>query len=115
MSVFTGALLFLGGVLLNSISQIMLKRSAMKTYPSVIREYLNVLVVGAYVICVGVTFVFATAYKVLPLSMGPVLESAGYIFVTILGALIFGEKINSRKVLALAIIVAGIAVFSFFG
>ena len=115
MSPILAGAIFLGGVLINSIAQIMLKKSALRTYPSRLREYLNALVICSYVMSTGVTFIFTAAYKVLPLSMGPILESAGYIFVTIWGALIFKEKINSKKIIALALIVSGIAVYSVLG
>lgn len=52
------------------------------------------------------------AYKYVPLSMGPVLESSGYIFVTILGVLVLKEKISKRKLLGMTVIIIGIVVFS---
>ena len=44
--------------------------------------------------------------------MGPILEATGYIYVTIFGVAIFHEKMNKKKVLALALIIGGIAVYS---
>ena len=38
------------GVFIGAISQVMLKKAAMKTYSSKIREYLNPLVIFAYVL-----------------------------------------------------------------
>ncbi len=115
MSPILAGAIFLAGVLINSVAQIMLKKSALRTYPSRLREYLNALVICSYIMSTGVTFIFTAAYKVLPLSMGPILESAGYVFVTIWGALIFGEKVNARKLGALALIISGIAIYSIFG
>jgi multidrug transporter EmrE-like cation transporter len=44
--------------------------------------------------------------------MGPVLEATSYIYVTIFGVKIFGEKINKKKILALGFIIGGIIVYS---
>ena len=102
------------GVFINSVSQMMLKKSALKTYPNKIREYLNVLVVGAYFISTAVTLLFSYTYKVIPLSLGPVLEASGYLFVTFWGLTVFGEKLNRKKLIALGLIIVGIVVSSVF-
>jgi len=106
------SLFLLVGVFISSISQVMLKKAALKTYSSKIKEYLNPLVIIAYVLFVGTTFLSILAYKGIPLSMGPVLEATSYIYVTIFGVKIFGEKINIGKILALVLIVGGIVVFA---
>ena len=51
----------------------MLKKSAMKTYPDRLREYLNALVIGAYIISTGVTLLFSYTYKGIPLSVATVI------------------------------------------
>ena len=109
------ACLLLLGVFISSISQVMLKKAAAKHYDSVIREYLNPLVIFAYVLFVGTTFLSIFAYRGIPLSMGPVLEATGYLYVTVFGVTIFHEKINRKKLLALALIVSGIIVYSVIG
>ena len=98
--------------LLASSSQILLKRSAGIEYPSRIKEYLN-----RYVICgYGMLFVsmmltilayrFAVSYMNIP-----VLETMGYIFVLILGRLVFREKITLNKSLGVILIFCGIILF----
>ncbi len=109
--VYSGILLV--SVLISSVSQVMLKKSALKTYDSPIKEYLNPLVVFAYVLFVGTTLLSVLAYRGIPLSMGPVLESTGYIYVTLFGVLIFKERMTKGKWAALALIIAGIVVYSF--
>lgn len=89
---FRYALLLLLGVFISAISQVMLKKAALKTYDSRIREYLNPLVICAYVLFVCTTFLSIFAYKGIPLSMGPLLEATSYIYVTIFGITIFHEK-----------------------
>lgn len=103
------------GVFISSISQVMLKKAAQKNYGSRIKEYLNPLVIFAYVMFVGTTLLSVLAYKGIPLSMGPVLEATSYIYVTIFGVKIFHEKMNKRKYIALALIIVGIIVYSFLG
>ena len=100
------------GVFISNISQIILKKSANKKHDSVIREYLNPYVIGAYAIFFAATFMSIFAYKVVPLTMGPILESTGYFFMTILGYFFLKEQLNTKKAVALCIIVAGIVIYS---
>ena len=102
------------GVFISAISQVILKKSAMKKYDSVIKEYLNFPVIFAYSIFVISTFLSIIAYKGIPLSMGPVLEATSYIYVTFFGVKIFGEKINKKKIISLVMIIGGIIVYSVF-
>ena len=100
------------GVFLSAISQVMLKKAAMKTYDSRIKEYLNPLVIIAYSIFVLTTFMSIFAYKGIPLSMGPILEATSYLYVTFFGVKIFKEKMNKKKWLALGCILTGILIYS---
>lgn len=113
MLFYAGLLLL--GVFLSAISQVMLKKAALRQYPNKLREYLNPLVIIAYTIFVGTTFLSIYAYKGIPLSMGPVLEATSYIYVTIFGVTIFKEKLNRHKLIGLALIVLGIIVYSLLG
>ena len=45
--------------------------------------------------------------------MGPILDATGYLYVTAFGVLIFHERLNRRKVLALGLILLGILIYSF--
>jgi len=102
-------------VFVSSVSQVMLKKAAMRIYPSKLREYMNPLVICAYILFVGTTFLSMYALKGISLSMGAVLEATGYFWVTFWGVTIFQEKLSRKKVLALSLIVCGIIVYSFFG
>ena len=106
------AALLLLGVFISSISQVMLKKSALKTYDSKIKEYLNPLVIVAYILFVGTTFLSIFAYRGIPLSMGPILEATSYIYVTIFGIVFFKEKMSKKKWIALVLIITGIALYS---
>lgn len=106
------AFLLLLGVFISAISQVMLKKAALKQYDSPIKEYLNPLVIVAYVMFVGTTFLSILAYRGIPLSMGPILEATSYIYVTIFGMVIFHEKMSKGKWIALALIIVGICIYS---
>ena len=106
------ACVLLLGVFISAISQVMLKKASQKKYASVMQEYLNPLVIFAYVIFVGTTFMSIIAYKGIPLSMGPILEATSYIYVTFFGVKIFKEKMSKKKYMALALIILGIIIYS---
>lgn len=101
------------GVFISSISQVMLKKSAMKKHDSVVGEYLNPAVIGAYALFFASTLLSVWAYKGIPLSMGAILDATGYLYVTLFGVLIFQEKITPRRAIALLLILAGIGIYSF--
>ena len=102
--------IFLFSVFISSVSQIILKKSANIKYENPIREYLNIRVIVAYSIFLLSSFVTIDAYKFVPVSIGPVLESAGYIFVTVLGYIFLKERVGKKKLLGLACILCGIVV-----
>ena len=107
---WSSALILLFGVFISSVSQVMLKMAARREWPSRIREYLNPLVIGAYALFFGSTLLSILAYLGLPLSLGPVLEATGDIWVTLFGVTLFREKMNGMKLLALCLILGGILV-----
>lgn len=105
-------ILFLCSVFVSSISQIMLKKSANKTYDNALKEYLNPWVIIAYGLFFASTLITVTAYKYVPLSLGPILESSGYFFVTILGMIFLKEKVGKKKAIGLLVILCGIIIFN---
>lgn len=109
--IYSGVYLF--AVLISSVSQVLLKKAALRTYPTPVQEYLNPWVIAAYAIFFAATLLNVYAYKVVPLSLGPILESTSYFYVVIFGALIFHERLNTRKAVALALIIVGIILYSF--
>ncbi len=109
--VFCAAMLLIG-TFISSISQVMLKKSADKKYDSVLKEYFNPLVIGAYTIFVISTFLSILAYKGIPLSMGPILEATGYFYVTFFGIKIFHENMNGKKMASLGLIIVGIIAYA---
>lgn len=101
----------LSGVFLASFSQVLLKKSANRAHSSIIHEYVNPMVIGAYVLFLLTTLMSIYALKVIPLYVGAVLESSNYLFVTFFGWFFFGERLNKRKLVGLGIILLGIFIF----
>lgn len=104
----------LTGVFISSVSQVLLKKASMKTYSSPVMEYLNPQVIFAYLLFFGTTLISVTAYKVLPLSLGAVLETTSYLYITFFGVVIFKEKINGKKLIALFLIISGSIICTLF-
>ena len=106
------SIIYIGGVFISAVAQILLKKSAGKTYESRIKEYLNPYVIISYAIFFGATFCSIFAYKGIPLSFGPILAALEYIFVAVLSKLILKEHISLKKFIGLSIIIAGVIVYS---
>lgn len=113
--VFFYASFILIGTFISSAAQVLLKKAAMKEYCSLKDEYFNKYVFIAYGIFVLATFLSIYAYKGIPFSMGAVLESTSYLYITIFGACFFKEEITLRKIVALVLIIFGIVVYSYCG
>lgn len=111
-SVFLHALILLSGVFIGAISQVILKKAALKKYDSFLQEYLNPRVIFAYILFVGTTFLSIWAYRGIPLNLGPVLETTSYLYITFFGIIIFHERLSKQKALALILIVAGVLIYS---
>ncbi len=101
---------FISASLISAFSQILLKIAAKKQYSSWIYEYLNVRVISAYFIFFLATLLTVYCYKVLPLSLGAMLEASGYVFVTVLGRIILKESVSRQKLLGMALVIAGVIV-----
>ena len=83
-------------VVVSSVSQIILKKSASKTYNSIIKEYLNPYVIIGYGLMVLSTVLVVLGLKGVPYKNEPIIESLGYIFVMILSNRILKEKITKE-------------------
>ena len=98
-------------VFISALSQVLLKKSALKSYASFIREYLNFYVIPAYAIYFLAVFLDLLALRKVPVSFVPVAEASSYIFVLLFGRIFFKETFSKRKILATLLILAGIIVF----
>lgn len=105
-------LLYLCSTFLASVSQVLLKKAALREHKTLLEEYTDWRVILGYGLFVGCTLLTMLAYKGVPLNVGPVLEATGYLYVTIFGVSIFHEKMNSKKIAALVMIVVGIIIYA---
>lgn len=105
------SLIMTTGVLISSVSQIMLKKSSRKTYKSRLKEYLNPLVICAYGLFFGCTLITVYALKIVPLAAAPIIESSGYIFVAIASYVFFGERLTRKQFFGMGLILVGIGVY----
>lgn len=101
-------LLFIFSVFLSSVSQVMLKTSANEEHEDLKSEYLNKRVIAAYALFFGSTLITVFAFRAIPLSWGPILESFGYVFVAIMSYFVLREHVGRKKVIGLILIVAGV-------
>ena len=104
--------LLLLSVFISSVSQIILKKAADKTYESTLKENMNPMVIGAYGLFFCSVILTMLALKHVPLSMSPILESTGYIFVSVMGYIFLKERFSRRKLMGFALILAGIVIFN---
>ena len=105
----------MGSVLISSVSQVILKTSANKEHSNIIKEYLNLRVISAYGMFFASTIITVIAYKYVPISLGPVLESFGYVFVAVLSYFILKEHLTKKQIIGMVLIVTGVMIVSFGG
>lgn len=105
-------ILLLVSVLISSVSQIILKKSALKKYPTRFAEYLNVSVISAYALFFLSTILTMLSLRHVPLSMQPILESVSYIYISVMGYFFLKERFSRRKILGIILIILGIFVYS---
>lgn len=101
-------MIFVASVFISSVSQVLLKKSADREHASLKDEYLNPRVIIAYALFFGSTLVTVVAYRYVPLSLGPVLEALGYVFVGILGYAVLKEKLSLKGIMGMILIIAGV-------
>ena len=89
-----------------------MKKSAVKKYDSVLKEYLNVRVISAYTMFFLSTLLTMYAYTGVPLTLGALLEAVGYIYIPVLSFLFLKEKITPSMVLGSLFIICGIIVYN---
>ena len=99
-------------VITSAFSQVLLKKSAKNKHQSIVKEYLNPLVIIGYGMMFGATILTLLAYKYgLEYKSGPVIESLGYVLIMFLSMIFFGERLTWRKILGNSLVVLGIIVF----
>lgn len=98
-------------VIVAGFSQILLKKGAMRTYSSFIREYLNGYVITGYLMMLLSLFMTMIAYRGMDFMNMPVIEAVGYVLVPVLSFLFFQESFTKKKVIGICLILFGIFVY----
>ena len=80
-----------------ALSQILLKKSAMKEGGRLISQYLNAYVILGYLLMTAALVMNIWAYRTVEYHLGPLLNASSYIFVLVLGKLILREKITPTR------------------
>ena len=101
----THLLILILSVVVASFSQILLKKSAQKTYRSIIYEYLNPYVICGYGMMFLSMFLTIIAYSGMDFTNVQIVEATGYIMVLHVIILVLSRD------LGMALIFAGIAVY----
>lgn len=98
-------------VLVASVSQLLLKKGALKKYPSFLREYLNPWVISGYILMSGSVLLSISGLKGVDFFNAPIMDSLGYVLVPVLSGIFFHEKITLRKSVGIGCIVLGMIIF----
>ena len=105
-------LLVIFAVFIAACAQLLLKKGAQIQYDNIIRQYLNVWVISGYAIMFAAMIIniFAMSRGVQVKEVS-IIESLSYLFVPILSYIFFKETLSIKKIIAIAIIIAGIIIF----
>lgn len=103
--------IYVCSVTLAAVSQILLKKSAMKQHAGLFREYLNLYVIRGYALTGFSMLLTIWAFRGMEYKNGPIIESFGYILVMLFGIFIFKEKLTKKKAIGTLLILAGIFVY----
>lgn len=104
------AAVFFLSVFVASVSQILLKKSALKSHDTRLGEYMNPYVITAYGMLAVSMCMTIFAYKGVDLKTGPVIEATSYLYVAVMSAVFLKEKIRAKKKIGLFVIILGIII-----
>lgn len=108
------SIIYLSGVFISSIAQVILKKAAKKEYKTIVLEYMNIYVFLGYCLFFCSTLLTIYALKTIDLSLGGALEAAGYIFVALLSRIFLGESSTKLQKMGYILIIVGVLIFSLF-
>lgn len=96
-----------------AVSQILLKEGAKRHGGGGgLSVYLNAFVLAGYAVFMFVTFGMIHAFRFLDYKYGPILASASYVFVVILGVFVLRERLSLRRLAGASFIIIGILLFN---
>lgn len=99
------------GAFITALSQILLKTQANTTgKKGFFSKFLNARVIISYGMLFLTLAINQVALRYVPLSVMPCITATSFVWVFILSSLILKEKISRRKVLGVAVIIAGVVI-----
>ena len=105
-------LIVISGIFACSLSQLLLKKSAITAHKSHIYTIVNPRVIFAYIIFFGSLLINIWAMSNgIQLKEMALLESLGYVFVPLLSFFILNEQVSQTTILGILIILLGLFVF----
>ena len=105
-------MIYIVGVIISAIAQVLLKKSADTKKDNILKEYLNIKTILSYTIFFMATLCTVFSYKYIPLSFGPILGTLEYLFVALLSYYFLKEKIKKKKLIGLLIIIIGVFIYA---
>ena len=75
------------------------------------RQYINPIVICAYILFFSVTVINVYLFSIFPLSLGNIMVAISYIGVVFSGRFIFGERLSSKQISGIALTVAGMILY----
>ena len=96
----------------SALSQLLLKKSALREHKSWLFEYLNWRVILAYFIAFAVLFANTYAYTQVDMKYGPVIDTFTYVFVMVLSFLVLKEHITKGQLIGNLIIITGVVIYT---
>lgn len=105
-------LLAIVGVVIAAFSQILLKKGAMRPHISFIRDYLNAPVICGYSMMFLSLFASMISYRGVQYMTVQIIESLGYILVPILSFFFLKEKLGTKKIVGILVILTGVLVYN---
>lgn len=103
--------IYVCSVTLAALSQILLKKSALKEHEGFLKEYLNPYVIGGYGLT-GISMLLTIfAFRGMEYKNGPIIESLGFVLVMLFGLFVFKERLTKKKVFGALLILSGIFVY----
>ncbi|MBQ3975636.1 MAG: EamA family transporter [Lachnospiraceae bacterium] len=106
MSVF----IMIAAAFVTALSQILLKKSAMKEHGGLLSQYLNLQVFLGYLLMMTALLMNIWAYRTVEYHLGPLLNASSYIFVLVLGKLVLKEQVSRKALLGNLLILIGILI-----
>jgi drug/metabolite transporter (DMT)-like permease len=106
-------LIFLVGVVLAAVGQVLMKMGALRSRSrGILASFLDPYTVAGYFLMFTSTITSTIALKVLPLKLTVSLLPLGYVIVVLLSLLVLGERMRRNQFWGMVIILVGIVLFN---